>query len=443
MNALQQSSTTLEIGAKIHVSVFEDPCQSIGRGLNITHCRKKPKWRRGEQCWLAVGPAQAAFLEVQDEVARLLEDHCTEQPATKRFACTAYMIGLELEIASPVLTFVCKSVKFAEEASKIVEKSGLLKKLPGFSTALMDVLPTGDLVLLAYNNTQLQNSGSRVDTQPPSDFTSQTRGSDTFPRLPPRTDNWSFKSDYGLPKVFFDPRQEIRSTGMPLYIQGFNGASRKTTGNAFAFGTGYTYLTVAHHLMSAIPCDDESDGWDSGCEDSDADNAEVVTHKNYPEKHAKYASQHDDLLGHVVESSVAQDWALVRIQHPNIRGTLDAGRGPNEPILGPFSALPSCRTTRIKVYTSHGTVEGIVHSITPILSQTSKRSVLQKIHQFEADEVMRPGDSGSLVVDAITNKIYGQVIAASQSSRTTFFVSFKDTALLQAPIGLAGRRWGS
>lgn len=256
MNALKQSSTTLEVGAKLHVPLFEDPCQSIGRGLNI-HCKKKPKWRRGEQFRLAAGPAQAAFLELQNEVARLLEDHCTEQPAKKRFACTAYMIGLQLETASPVLTFVCKSAKFAEEASKIVEKSGMLKKLPGFSTALMDVLPTGDLVLLAYNNTQLQNSGSQVETQLSSESTSQTRGSDTFPRLPPRTDNWSFQSDHGLTKVFFDPRQEVRSTGMPLYIEGFNAASRKTTGNAFAFGTGYAYLTVAHHLMSAIPCDEE------------------------------------------------------------------------------------------------------------------------------------------------------------------------------------------
>lgn len=137
MNALKQSSTTIDFDSILRAPPFKDPCQSIGRGLSIAHCKKKPKWKRGEQCWLAVGPAQGAFLEVQDELARSFEDHCTEQPAKKRFACTVYMIGLKLETASPVLTFVCKSAKFAEEASKIVEKSGILKKLPGFSTALM------------------------------------------------------------------------------------------------------------------------------------------------------------------------------------------------------------------------------------------------------------------------------------------------------------------
>lgn len=354
------------------------------------------------------------------------------------------MIGLKLETASPVLTFVCKSAKFAEEASKIVGKSGILNKLPGFSTALMDVLPTGDLVLLAYNNNNRQGSSSQVDTQVP-EPAPQAQGHGALPQLPPRLDNWSSQSDHGLPKVYFDPGQEIRSIGMPLYVQGFNGASPRVTGNAFVFGSEYAYLTVAHHLMSAIPCDDASDGWDSEAESSDADSTEVSSGKNYPKKHSSHAAlpHHADLLGHVVESSVAQDWAIVRVQHPWVRGVLDAGRRSDEPIVGPFSALPSRRTTRVKAYTSHGTVEGVIHSITPILVQTSKRSMLQKIHQFEAEEVIRPGDSGSLVVDATTNKIYGQIIAGSQSSRTTFFISLKDTALLQASTGFAGRRWGS
>jgi hypothetical protein len=103
----------------------------------------------GEHCWDTRGEALKAFNSIWRRAWARVEKECTKRPDRVGLIISIYMIGFEPTTAVPVLVFVNKDKTVARETQKIIKKSRILKDHPGFITALMDVLPTGDLVLVA------------------------------------------------------------------------------------------------------------------------------------------------------------------------------------------------------------------------------------------------------------------------------------------------------
>jgi hypothetical protein len=103
----------------------------------------------GEHCWDTRGEALKAFNSIWRRIWAKLEKECTERLDRVGLIISIYMIGFEPTTAVPVLVIVNKDKIVAREAQKIIKKSGILKDHPGFLIALMDVLPTGDLFLVA------------------------------------------------------------------------------------------------------------------------------------------------------------------------------------------------------------------------------------------------------------------------------------------------------
>ncbi|KAF3000775.1 hypothetical protein E8E13_005161 [Curvularia kusanoi] len=369
---------------------FPNPTESIGSEVVTIDCHKKPKWKRGERCWLATGPAQTIYEGFDYELNHVLKNHCSESPGKKALFHTVYMIGREESSAVPVLVSVCSSEPFAREAENIVKKHGLLDSYEGFTTALMNRLPTGKLVLLATDG----DSSSKDENQ--SDIADA---------------------------VYYDSKQSVRAIAMPILVGnpdgGLNGL-RKATAN---LTRGWQYATVAHVFRQSASHDAEDEGWDSD-DDCNITTEVEATLERYDSREA--IKDNDDGsaslvgLGNLTDMNKYADWATINIVDSSIddavRRNIYLGK---EPRVAMWS-VP--RQGNVEILTSRGVVNGSIESTIPLNARFYNLSHFQRLYQFQHNEYLQPGDCGSLVVDAAEKQIYGQLIAGSQNRNTAFML---------------------
>ncbi|KAH7348120.1 hypothetical protein BKA66DRAFT_447416, partial [Pyrenochaeta sp. MPI-SDFR-AT-0127] len=223
--------TSSRLKITLHRPRFPDPQLSINidKQFDTSGCRKKPAWVKGELCWEACGPALDAYNTLLPAVWRTLKNKCTDDPDEVRLIVKVYMIGLDLSTAAPVLVFVCKNEYAAKEAKNVVKADGILKEYPGFKTALMDILPSGDLVEVADSPKSRFQDDSQNDRRP---------------------------------KVYFDMNGPVDTIAMPIFIKHPIAPLRKATANLGFDSSKLLYLfTAAHAFQAAEPPTDTMVGW--------------------------------------------------------------------------------------------------------------------------------------------------------------------------------------
>jgi hypothetical protein len=431
-------------------------------------CRKYPPWQKDDMCWDVRGEALKAYNSFSRLVWKKLENECTERPDRTGLIISVYMIGYAPSTAVPVLVFVSKNWHAAKEAQKIVKKSGMLKRYPGFETAIMDILPTGSLVLVAQG--PKREIGDDVS-------------------IPSQRD------------VYYDPRFEIRSVGMALYVRDGDGTFQKATGNVVLGQQGLGYFTAAHVFQTQDVATESVVGWDedisveidsnSGEDDDDDEDLEILsqysqsshgsasspdlsrstdfshsplpsassasgttdmqetsssaaspspinpntTSRTPPETFVNRTMRTEDidlhLLGHWLPSSTSssrinQDWAVVTITNTTVLAFLSESK-PDEPkLIKSIASIPPSSPTQeqndVVIHTTWGRLRASLLD-TPMLLRLPGCSKVAEVYRFHYRGSLGVADCGSLVVDACTDEVYGHVVAGAAESRIGYMIS--------------------
>lgn len=104
---------------------WTNPEASVG-----SFCGKKEKF----SCWKAKGPAQDAFNLLGKEIAEILDRSCRPVPGSSHVIFNIYMVGKTPGTAVPQVMFSCKTAGPRKEAMNVLRKSGILQKYPGIET---------------------------------------------------------------------------------------------------------------------------------------------------------------------------------------------------------------------------------------------------------------------------------------------------------------------
>ncbi|XP_014553876.1 hypothetical protein COCVIDRAFT_18285 [Bipolaris victoriae FI3] len=434
---------------------FTSPEESVGELMARCCCLKYPPWQKDDLCWDVRGEALKAYNSFSRLVWKKLENECTERPDRSGLIVSVYMIGYSPSTAVPVLVFVSKNRNAAKEAQKIVKKSGILKRYPGFETAIMDLLPTGSLVLVAQ--------GPKKATQ------------DNLP-VP------------GRREVYYDPRFEIESVGMALYVRDEDGTFEKATGNVVVSEQGLGYFTAAHVFQAQDVATEPVVGWgedasvddDSDSDDFDEDDLELLSRYSQssqeslspdltesttlsssslpssssetvdtqdattftpslppipasssptaPEPYVNRTMRLDDIdlhhLGHWTPTSptsaLNQDWTLITITNTTVLSSL-SNPLTQPPLLPPSTPHPPHKA-EVVIHTTWGRLRASLLE-TPVLLRLPGSSKVAEVLRFEYRGSLGVADCGSLVVGQGTGEVYGHVVAGAAEGRVGYMVS--------------------
>ena len=91
---------------------------------------------RNKSCWEAIGPARSVFNELQDDIAQYINQTC--ESVQKGVVWSLYMVGRTRESSSPVITFSSGEPGAREKLRESIKESKLLEKHPGFKTMSID-----------------------------------------------------------------------------------------------------------------------------------------------------------------------------------------------------------------------------------------------------------------------------------------------------------------
>jgi hypothetical protein len=132
---VQRATTLSRLG--LMKNQWPDPHLSIGAKCNPLS---------GNECWKAIGPAEALFALIFQPIKDLLDARVDEleegEPVAGHILLfDLYMIGKSPATARPTLLFTCRTSKRRKRAIKFVKESGLLKPHPKIALAESAVPP--------------------------------------------------------------------------------------------------------------------------------------------------------------------------------------------------------------------------------------------------------------------------------------------------------------
>jgi hypothetical protein len=85
-----------------------------------------------ESWWMATGKALEDFKSIQEVLIELLRDEHGDSTSILHYEL--FMIGKDPMSAKPTIMFFCEEANIRREAKNLVDKVGILKRLPGFRT---------------------------------------------------------------------------------------------------------------------------------------------------------------------------------------------------------------------------------------------------------------------------------------------------------------------
>jgi hypothetical protein len=387
----------------------------------------------GRNWWPATGKAQEAYRAVKED---LLEKLNTAFEDTYRSSVhfDLFVIGRDLLSAKPTIVFFCEEAKPREKAKKVLDESGILKRLPGFRTAHQRRQPNIGAVLFPAIG---EESGYR-------------------PITPVRHMD-----------VYYDPLCEIRADGMPIFVKQSNENWRKATAYRLFKDDRCYLMSVAHVFDDRVEqlrndaLDDNNDidfGSEGGSDFEGEDQTMVTLPTTYSSpsgssksrssesvsallnrqtdslpsdamfasetgnsSHAIPSDQSDRLqrFGKLEKLSIDLDWALVRIDDPRVISRLSEdkfamasssdGRNP----AGKRGIV--CLTGRDK------RPSGSLSANTMDIRLPGSRK-FQGVYVMVLDEAIGWGDCGALVTDRAYLLPYGHIIASSEDMYTIFII---------------------
>jgi hypothetical protein len=419
---------------------FPNPNASVGDPVDIDYMGNS-WWNRSLRCWNATGPALAEFDRLEPRIKEELDQSLQE--TSRRVIAAVYMIGTSKITASPIIVLVCTHRASAEEAKRIIKKSGMLEEHSCFKVRIMPALPTGKL----HEVSKATESSPRIDESMPS---------------------WD---------VYYDGSYPVLTLGWTIFIKHSETTIRKATANVIHNGSEFFYLTTAHVFHQEASLEEDLVGWENFRFDQDLENesndedcatlsqhsmtslesegsdqmlpspdlsletldsgASLVARSNEDDLdhhilHESSAIQSNHgpntrpdsgnlvLLGNVIRKSIDRDWALILITNTIVLDHLKTAYPSNTSFSQSVALKPSL--SEVVSYTPHGAITGTLSAST-LLMKIPNGNSFQNVYQFSHSGLLERGDCGSLVFGRDTKELYGIIIADSDNSNVGSLVA--------------------
>ncbi|KAI4673437.1 uncharacterized protein J4E84_011079 [Alternaria hordeiaustralica] len=412
-----------------------------------------PEWKDGQRCWEAKGKCAQLYAEAKIKLLKELDQ--SRQESFREICVSLFMVGKTPGKAKPMIIISSEDKQSRKEAKKAIIRSGVLTDF-GFEIGVLKYLPSGPIHPVAGSPSEAcWNSASE----------SEGLGSDTWKE---KTSNSAFHSNTPVSlSAYYDSKQGLRITGMPIYVKTADGRSRMGTANVVHNGSKYGYITAAHifgplHQSPSSIDDDEDDlgiPFDSDSDDEDGEDdlnekasfAGVLLSDSVRsrESHVFHADgfglggdtrprdlpevsidlPHDlALLGHLEsgqEPEKSLDCAIITIDDPELQLKLDRARilARNDGFHVSTSTAEPEPSLAI-AWTTHGHVHGTLNKV-PILMRLQGSMSFKSVYTFVYKGAIKHGDCGSLVLDTNSGALYGMIIAAADKQPTAYIVAAK------------------
>lgn len=402
---------------------WPDPQRSIGQFLMA----------KGQvQCWKAVGPARAAFVTLGQEI-KDLEDTIRTKPGSDPVTYSVFMMGRSASRARPTILFCSEDVRAREAVQAAVEESGLMERYPGIrlrnTSRAPDINDHGPPQLCALDHIA-------IEPLPASNR--------------PVISGFIHASNN---KIFAS-----QSLAKPpeAHVSTFGGIAR-CNGEIFMFTAGHAFETqvrpdyandptlgdkaweldsdddsdvtdLDHHLR-ICELDDEQTKSQSAlvtfCEDMDCRTPPSVPDllELSPMKSDVEASPSTEHRIDAFSSSL--DYALIKSTTFDPSSFGEAGE--KDDFFDKFDrVLPvpiGIQDSKVISYVaSIGYLTGTLDA-TPSYIRMPYRAGFQKTYRVDFDGPISKGDSGSWVLDAETQGLYGHIIASCENSTIAYIIA--------------------
>ncbi|KAI4704996.1 hypothetical protein J4E89_009289 [Alternaria sp. Ai002NY15] len=424
----------------------------IEHPVRVDH-EANPKWKNGQRCWEAKGKCAQMYAEATIKLLKELDQ--SRQESFREICVSLFMVGKTPGKAKPMIIISSEDEQSRKGAKDAIIRSGVLTDY-GFKIGVLKYLPSGPIHPAAGSPSEAcWNSASE----------SEGLGSDTWKE---KMSNPSFHSNTPVSSsAYYDSKQGLRITGMPIYVKTADGRSRMGTANVVHNGSKYGYITAAHIFypphQSRSSIDDDED--DLGIPfDSDSDNEDGKDNLNEKaslarvllsdsvrsrESHVFHADgfglgedtgprdlpedsidlPHDlALLGRLEsgqEPEKSLDCAIITIDDPGLQRKLDRARvlarnDGSHVSTSTAEPEPSLATA----WTTHGPVHGNLNKV-PVLMRLPGSMSFQSVYTFAYEGKIERGDCGSLVLDTTSRALYGMIIAAADRQPIAYIIAAK------------------
>jgi hypothetical protein len=410
----------------------------------------------GRHCWEMRGPCLQHYDNAAPTLNNILEGSGNDSSGATIIG--PFMIGKKPAKARPYIIVCSVHGKARTTVKKKIDKSGIPGRM-GFRTHALNYYPSGNIKQFATSLDQ--GNGTSMSSQ-------------HIPNLEGERSALQQSAIQYPSLAYYDPRQQIRKTGLSTYAKADTGL-RMATANAVFNGRVFGYLTVAHLFASwsedasvverrgeeldMLPdsdSDDEScDGThelldetlssasvqrsdhlirDRGTVETSAGGLELSTPSS---SHLPHPSELNT-LGEVTaleDIHCSLDYAIITIEDSKLRQQdKDATLSWRSQPTYVRSAKP--KSSRATAWTTHGPVNGRLRA-SSILIRLPESKSFRAIYAFEYEGTIKQGDCGSLVLDTTSKELYGMIIAASERQSIVYIVAAVE---LLGHIGIDGWR---
>lgn len=409
---------------------WPNPMDSLGYLIDKNNKKVKGK------VWVAEGPALELFeTQIRPQIERLL--HSIEPPQCAPLLLTLYMIGKKETSANPVIMVCCCDRKARKDAEALIRESDILQQFPqvglGNSASLLE---TTALVVPAAGSSTM----SQLDAQIPSKL-----------------------EIHGSKKPVIGRRLRFVSIADGREIVRF------TTGGPFIRIEKHTYQLTATHISqdmdtdSDLQFDSDDDCEYDGLSDTDTDEEEETTEEKDDNHSAIETGMQGDLQQ--IRSTSLETGVMSHITIPDKEVSHDPWSaqdttGADQTLLKPskvdfflvklpageaeqasnvteeIGSYSNLEVTDIATSPNPGTEVVVVTSCSYLTGFVLPGNTRVKMHGFygfqnllavRLSSSIKPGDSGSAVLDANTGCLYGHITLGSAPDTIAYMVPSIDT----------------
>ncbi|KAK5652953.1 hypothetical protein OQA88_9432 [Cercophora sp. LCS_1] len=404
------------------------------------------------QVYEATGHARRIYVDLSKDIVDYLDANASDTRASSSYVgLSLFMVGRAPEKTKPMVMIVSEDKNARVEAFRLVNKSGILAKYPGFEVGHMPLRAE-------FENLQpLRDAAGPRAQGAPSDFEDEDESEES-----------DFEFDV------FTPMTDLKTEGRSLRAWRGNGVGSGEMQSATAGGLvecngEYYFQTVAHFLKpptakTLAGTSDSGDEWDATGlsdfeEDGDDDLVQATSRGSWTpdgDSSASEASSDADILDSTPRSRTSSSRAFPQPRDPPpSAGTpetpetlIKIGRvallsdAHDSAFIHLDANLPTqLRLSRARMRVDALHLEGFTESIekrpadTTIKTTTSRGNLtgtlsgslsyfrlphaatFQKVYTGKLERPLAPGDSGSWVRNTVTGKLLGHIIAGSPTTR--------------------------
>jgi hypothetical protein len=381
----------------------------------------------------ATGKAEEDFEELLPHIMRTLNRFHRGLSGSDFLSIQFSMAGSSREAALPTIMILYHISEPRKEAVKLIQEMPVLKDFPDFR-----VEDHAESMRFVAGN-ESGKTAARSHSNSIDHYIDTTAHRDSAAASSSWSENDSiicFDGGKGMlnhhclgsrQPVFYDKRKPIQQFGFKIFAKTNHeeiGRVRSATANLLVVRGVVMYQTVFHIFTN------QSFLSEDGLQDSDKDvNEADVFSEATVEETVNTGPPGLDIMGYVLSHSEAKDWALIEITDTQVRRRLTeriTTEESKENIFDIEAAGKPERTVNVVAKTPSGQIDGILYK-TPTYTCLPGISEFQQMYQVLFNSPISEGDSGSVVVDATTRRLYGYVIAEAERSGKTYIASAQRT----------------